>query len=133
MARFVSMAWVVEKLDDPNYVVLDPRRPMKYLSGHLKKAVNLPAYKLFNDRLLLLTVDELAKAIGAAGLDDKHTPILYDSFDGQNSSVLAWILEYLGRDDVHIMDRFYDQWLAAKHDVFYKPVEATARSFTPRI
>src|SRR2546427_8181518 len=58
---------------------------------------------------------------------------LFRSYDGQNSSVIAWILEYLGRDDVHIMDRFYDTWLAEKREVFYKPVEGTRRTFTPRL
>src|SRR5262245_39643627 len=98
MAQFVTTAWVAERLDDSNYLILDPRRPMKYLSGHLKNAVNLPAYKSFDDQLALLPADVLAKSIGDAGLDERRSPILYDSFDGQNVSVLAWILEYLGRD-----------------------------------
>lgn len=106
---------------------------MKYLSGHFRNAVNLPAYKAFDDQLSLLPVPALEKWIGAAGLSDRHTPILYDSFDGQNASVVAWILEYLGRDDVHIMDRFYDQWLTEKREVLYKPVEATARTFTAKV
>jgi thiosulfate/3-mercaptopyruvate sulfurtransferase len=133
MAEFVTTAWVAEHLDDPNYLILDPRRPMKYLSGHLKNAVNLPAYKAFNDQLALLPADTLAKWIGAAGLDDHRSPVLYDSFDGQNASVVAWILEYLGRDDVRIMNRFYDQWLGEKREVLYKPVDAIPRTFTTRI
>ena len=133
MAEFVTTAWVEEHLDDPNYLVLDPRRPMKYLSGHLKNAVNLPAYKAFDDQLTLLPTDTLAKWIGAAGLDDHRSPVLYDSFDGQNASVVAWILEYLGRDDVRIMNRFYDQWLGEKREVLYKPVDGTPRTFVARI
>jgi thiosulfate/3-mercaptopyruvate sulfurtransferase len=133
MAQFVSTAWVAERLDDPNYVILDPRRPMKYLSGHLKNAINLPAYKSFDADLFLLPVDVLANQVGMAGLDDHHSPILYDSYDGQNASVIAWILEYLGRDDVSIMNRFYDQWLAEKREVLYKPVEATPRKFTAHV
>ena len=133
MAQFVNTAWVAEKLDDSNYVILDPRRPMKYLSGHLKNAANLPAYKCFDADLFLLPAEILAKQIGAAGLDSHRSPILYDSYDGQNSSVVAWILEYLGRDDVFIMDRFYDHWLAEKREVLYKPVEATPRTFTVNI
>src|SRR5262245_31919988 len=124
MTEFVSTAWVEEHLNDANYLILDPRRPMKYLSGHLKGAVNLPAYKAFDDQLALLPSETLAKWIGAVGLDDRRSPILYDSFDGQNASVIAWILEYLGRDDVRIMNRFYDHWLAEKREVLYKPVQA---------
>jgi thiosulfate/3-mercaptopyruvate sulfurtransferase len=133
MATFVGTAWVAERLDDPNYVILDPRRPMKYLSGHLRNAVNVPAYKCFDAELALLPVETLAQQLGAGGLDGRRSPILYDSYDGQNSSVLAWILEYLGRDDVSIMDHFYDQWLAEKREVLYKPVAGTTRSFTPHV
>src|SRR5262245_4878840 len=133
MAKFVSTAWVAERLAEPNYIILDPRRPMKYLSGHLRNAVNVPAYKTFDPQLALLPVDVLADQIGAAGLNDSRSPVLYDSYDGQNASLLAWILEYLGRDDVYIMDRFYDQWLAEKREVLYKPVEAARTKFTPHI
>lgn len=133
MTQFVSTAWIADRLDDPNYIILDPRRPMKYLSGHLKNAVNLPAYKAFNEDLALLPVEALAKQIGSVGLDDHRSPILYDSYDGQNASVLTWILEYLGRDDVYVMDRFYDQWLVEKREVFYKPVDPSARTFTVKM
>jgi thiosulfate/3-mercaptopyruvate sulfurtransferase len=133
MANFVSTAWVSERLHDPKFILLDPRRPMKYLSGHLPNAVNLPAYKTFDVDLSLLAVEKLVQQIGAAGLDAHRSPILYDSYDGQNSSFIAWILEYLGRDDVHIMDRFYDEWLAEKREVRYKPVDAVQRNFTPAI
>ena len=47
MARLVSTSWVAERLGQRGFLIIDPRRPMKYLSGHLPGAVNLPAYKAF--------------------------------------------------------------------------------------
>lgn len=129
MARFVDPAWVAERLENPDFLVLDPRRPMKYLSGHLKNAVNLPTFKAFDEQLRLLSPDSLASWIGSAGLDENRTPILYDSFDGQNAAMLTWILEYLGRTDVHVMNVFYESWIGQKREVFYKPVEATPGAF----
>src|SRR5688572_11512072 len=133
MARFVDAAWVSERLEHPGYIFLDPRRPMKYLSGHLKDAVNLPTYKLFDADLRLLDPDVLASQIGDAGLDDKHTPVVYDSFDGQNGAMLSWILEYLGRSDVHVMNEFYERWIDSRREVFYKPVAAQTRVFTFKV
>lgn len=130
MAQFVSPAWVAEQLDDSKFLLLDPRRPMKYLSGHLKNAVNLPVFKAFDDQLRLLPAGSLAVWIGAAGLDERHAPVIYDAFDGQSGSMLAWILEYLGRTDVHVMNVFYERWVDEKREVFYKPVQPTARRFT---
>ena len=33
---WVTPHWVREHLADPDFILLDPRRPMKYMSGHLK-------------------------------------------------------------------------------------------------
>jgi thiosulfate/3-mercaptopyruvate sulfurtransferase len=133
MTTFVDLNFVAERLDNPNYLILDPRRPMKYLSGHLKNAVNLPAYRAFDEHLRLLSPEALAAWIGNAGLGSERTPIIYDSFDGQNAAILAWIMEYMGRTDVFMMDRFYEEWVAEKREVFYKPVETTPRIFTTRL
>ncbi len=131
MVTWVSTDWVQQHLDDPGVKVLDPRRPMRYMMGHLKGAVNLPMYKAFDAQTRLRSVDDLAAWIGAAGLGDDVTPVLYDSLDGQYSSMLTWILEYLGRTDVHLMEVFYDQWVKEDRGVYYKPVPGTPATFTP--
>jgi thiosulfate/3-mercaptopyruvate sulfurtransferase len=106
---------------------------MKYLQGHLKNAVNLPVFRAFDTQGQLLPPDDLARWLGAVGLDEHRTPVIYDSPEGQNGAMLAWILEYLGRTDVRLLEVFYERWVADKGEVFYKPVEATARTFTPRV
>src|SRR4029077_4435036 len=111
-------------------IVVDPRRPMKYLSGHLPGAINVPMYKAFGGDGKLLAPAALADFIGGAGLDDPTTPVLYDSPEGQNAAMLAWILEYLGRRDIAILDSYYENWHARRMEVRYKPVTAAARKFT---
>lgn len=133
MVTFVSADWVAERIDSPDILLLDPRRPMKYLQGHLKNAVNLPVFRAFGSDGKLLPPEDLARWIGAAGLDEKRTPVLYDSPEGQNGAMLAWILDYLGRADVYMLEVFYERWGAEKREVFYKPVEAAPRTFTPRV
>ncbi len=133
MVTFVSADWVAARLDASDILLLDPRRSMKYLQGHLKYAVNLPVFRAFGVDGKLLPPDDLAHWIGAAGLDEKKVPVLYDSPEGQNGAMLAWILEYLGRADVHLLEVFYERWLTEKREVFYKPVEAAAKTFTPRV
>lgn len=133
MTTLVSADWVEERLEMPHFLLLDPRRPMKYLQGHLKNAVNLPVFRAFDAQGRLLVPAELARWIGAAGLDEHRTPVLYDSPEGQNGAMLAWILEFLGRTDVHLLEVYYEWWAAEKRGVFYKPVETTARTFTPHV
>ena len=133
MVTFVSTDWVAERLHEPGVCLIDPRRPMKHMQGHLENAVNLPLYRCQDDGGMLLPTDELAASIGAAGLDDARTPILYDSPDGRNAAMLAWILEYLGRTDVHVMDVFYERWAEEGRPILYRPVEVEACEFSVRL
>lgn len=133
MVTFVTADWVAARLDSPAILLLDPRRPMKYLQGHLQNAVNLPVFRAFGTDGKLLPPEGLARWIGSAGLDESKTPVLYDSPEGQSGAMLAWILAYLGRTDVYMLEVFYEGWVADKREVFYKPVEAVPRTFTPRV
>ena len=54
-------------------------------------------------------------------------------FDGQNGAMLAWLLEYFGRADVHLLNIFYERWAAEGHEVFYKPVPPVPKAFTAQV
>lgn len=132
MATLVSASWAQEHIETPGFLLLDPRRPMKYMLGHLKGAVNLPLYKAFDSEARLLSPAALASWIGKAGLGDDVVPVIYDSYDGQNGAMLTWVLEYLGRTDVHMMDLFFEGWRGEGREVFYRPVAPTPRHFTTK-
>lgn len=130
--QLVSADWVEKHLDAPDFVVLDPRSAVRYMAGHPKNAVNLSVAKLRDGQGSLLPDDILAQRIGKAGLDGHRTPVLYDNADGRNAAFLAWILIYLGRDDVHVMESFWEQWSADGREAFYRPVQATPREFVAK-
>jgi thiosulfate/3-mercaptopyruvate sulfurtransferase len=132
MVTLVSAQWVEDHLDAAGLLLLDPRRPMRYLQGHLKHAVNLPTYKAFDTEARLLPDAQLQQWFEAAGLGEHITPVIYDAYDGQNGAMLAWLLEYFGRTDVHMLHIFYERWVAEGHEVFYKPVVPTPRTLTVR-
>ena len=131
MATVVTAQWL-EAQGDGSTLLLDPRRPMRYLQGHLKQAVNLPIYKAFDAEGKLSPDAQLQHWLGAAGLDDRRTPVVYDSFDGQNGAMLTWLLEYFGRRDVYVLGIFYERWVAEGHEVFYRPVPPVPGNFTAR-
>jgi 3-mercaptopyruvate sulfurtransferase SseA len=133
MATLVTAQWVERSMDGANILLLDPRRPMRYLQGHLKNAVNLPIYKAFDAEGTLLPDEHLRRWLGAAGLDNQTTPVIYDSYDGQNGAMLAWLLEYLGGIDVRMLRIFYERWVAEGHEVFYKPVVPSSKTFTAHV
>ena len=133
MAAFVSPDWVAERIGQPGYLIIDPRSAMRYLMGHLRGAVSVPYKKLQDPDGRLGTPEQLASAFGDVGLGDDVTPVLYDHQDGRNAAMAAWVLEYLGRDDVHIMDLRYEAWKDQGRDVLYRPVPTSAASFTVRL
>ncbi len=130
MATFVSADWVAERIGQPGYLVIDPRSAMRYLMGHLRDAVSVPYKKLQAPDGRLGPPEQLAAAFGDAGLGDDVTPILYDHQDGRNAAMAAWVLEYLGRSDVHIMDLRYEAWKDEGREVLYRPVATRAARFS---
>lgn len=127
--RIVSADWVEKHLESPDFLVLDPRSAVRYMAGHPKNAVNLSVAKLRDAQGNLLPNEELARRLGKAGLDAKRTPVIYDNADGRNAAFLAWILTYLGRDDVHVMESFWEQWIGNGREAFYRPVRSEPREF----
>jgi thiosulfate/3-mercaptopyruvate sulfurtransferase len=133
MLNFVSNDWVAERLDSPGVQILDPRSVLRYTAGHLKNAINVPVAKARNANNHIGSPDDLARWLGAAGVDDRRTLVLYDNADGRNAALLAWMLAYLGRDDVHVMTAFLEKWVAEGREIFYRPIKAAPQTFTARV
>ena len=133
MAKFVSADWVSEHIGRPGYLVIDPRSAMQFLMGHLRGAVSVPYRKLQGPDGRLGGPEQLAAAFGEAGLGDDVTPVLYDHRDGRNAAMAAWVLEYLGRGDVHVMDLLYEAWKEQGREVLYRPVPTEPRPFSVRV
>ena len=47
--------------------------------------------------------------------------------------MLAWVLEYLGRADVCVLESFFEAWKASGREVLYKPVVRPGATFTQRL
>ena len=133
MATFVSADWVSEHIGQPGYLIIDPRSAMRYLMGHLRGAVSVPFKKLQGPDGRLGPPEQLAAAFGEVGLGDDIVPVLYDHQDGRNAAMAAWVLEYLGRTDVRIMDPLFETWKEQGREVLYRPVPTEPQPFTPRL
>lgn len=132
MTTLVSADWVAKRMIQSGFTLVDPRRPMKYLAGHLPGAINIPAYKVFGADGRLLAPEALAEFFGRSGLSSATTPIIYDSPEGQNAAMIAWTLEYLGKTAVYVIRDFFESWKSAGREVLYRPVEAPPQHFEIR-
>ena len=105
---------------------------MKYLSGHIPGAVNMPLWKILDKNTLSLRPEgELSEALSEAGVEATSKIVLCDSYDGQNAALLAWTMEYLGHQDVGILSEYIETW-ASGRELLYRPVKVRPGSFESR-
>ncbi|HVH16248.1 MAG TPA: rhodanese-like domain-containing protein [Candidatus Angelobacter sp.] len=124
MAELVDFSWIDQHSDDADVVVIDSRPPIKYLQGHIPRAVNLPTSRVFDKGTLeLLPTDRLARIVGDAGIDNDRTILVCDDHDGQNEAMLAWTLEFLGHPRVKLLSSFMNHWTRENRPISYRPVK----------
>ena len=133
MIKLVSIDWVADHLGKHQFALIDARRPMKYLSGHLPGAINLPSYKLFGPGGRLFEPEALAELVGSAGVSCNSSAVIYDSPEGLNAAMVAWTLEYLGHPDIAVMQEFFEMWKASGRETLYKPVIIPPAVFSGRL
>lgn len=122
-------------LPDPSTagaVIVDPRRVVRYLQGHIEGAINAPAAKAFGADGALLADDALAAWLAGLGVPSDIPLLLYDDADGRDGAMLAWILEYLGHADVRFLRQPFSRWRDLGGELYYRPVAAPPAHFTPR-
>ena len=122
-------------LPDPSaagVVIVDPRRAVRYLQGHIQGAINVPAAKAFDADGALLADEALAVWLTELGVPSDIPLLLYDDADGRDGAMLAWILEYLGHVDVRFLRQPFSHWRDLGGELYYRPVTPPPARFTPR-
>jgi thiosulfate/3-mercaptopyruvate sulfurtransferase len=129
LAELVDFSWLDQNKDDPGLVIVDSRPPVKYLQGHIPRAVNLPTSRVFDRGTLeLLPIERLAGIIGDGGIDGDRTVLVCDDRDGQNEAMLAWTLELLGHRRVKLLSSFLGRWTRENRSISYRPATPEPRT-----
>ena len=133
MISLVDNSWLADHLEDPHTRIIDPRPRVKYLQGHVPRALNLPLSEFYDKETLGLHPEEkLAEIFGRVGVDFDSIVALYDSYDGQSAAMLAWLLEYLGHPRVVILSNYLEGWVKHGGQILYRPVPADPKVFGQR-
>ena len=122
-------------LPDPSdaaVAIVDPRRMVRYLKGHIQGAINVPAAKAFDPNGALLSDDELAGWLAGLGVPGDSPVLLYDDADGRDGAMFAWILEYLGHPDVRFLRQPFNRWEDLGGELYYRPIRAQPAGFIAR-
>jgi thiosulfate/3-mercaptopyruvate sulfurtransferase len=142
---FVSTAWLQEHLNDSNLVVVDGswylptqnRDPQaEYLAGHIPGAVrfDIDTVKDTSSSLphMLPSPEEFAKAVGAMGISESMTIVVYDGAGLFSAPRVRWTFQAFGARNVSILDGGFPAWKAEGRPIETGPEEPrTPRTFTP--
>ncbi|MBI4922625.1 MAG: 3-mercaptopyruvate sulfurtransferase [Devosia nanyangense] len=129
---FVTTGWLAAHLDDPNLVVIDAswflptanRKPHEeYLAGHIPGAVYFDidgiADKSIDLPHMLLPPDEFARQVGALGIGDGMTIVIYDEAGLFSAPRVWWEFSAMGAKDIRILEGGGPKWRAED-----RPLEA---------
>lgn len=142
----VSTAWLAEHLYDPNVVVVDASWYMpatgrdpnaEYLASHLPGAVFFDiddiADKTTTLPHMLPPAGEFARAVGALGIAETDTIVVYDEAGVYSSPRVWWEFTAMGARDVRVLDGGGPRWRAEGRPVESGEVTRPRRVFHPHL
>lgn len=132
MKHIVSMNWLLARLYEPDIVIVDCRFILgqpdagrnAYEAEHLPRAVYLDLEKdlsapvtTHGGRHPLPNMEQLAAALGKAGVHHGMRVVAYDDQGGMMASRLWWLLKYTGHEQAYVMDGSFSDWKKATFPV----------------
>ena len=145
MDPLVTTAWLAERLGQPGLRVadvrwyLDPSRRGRdaYAAGHIPGAVFLDVEADLSapggrrggpiGRHPWPPADQVARVMGAAGIDGDTTVVAYDDQSGATAARLWYVLLAHGHDRVAVLDGGIRKWTAEG-----RPIESAVPAVEPR-
>jgi thiosulfate/3-mercaptopyruvate sulfurtransferase len=125
----VSTEWVAQHLNDPKIRLVEVDvDTSQYDQGHIQNAVgwNWQSQLCDNVRRDILTKAEMEKLLGASGIGNDTTVILYGDNNNWFAAYALWQLKYWGHGDARLMNGGRKKWLEEK-----RPVTAEAPKIAP--
>src|ERR1043165_5108949 len=141
-----STEWLASRLNDPNVIVLDASY---YLANHKRDADaeffagHIPGAQRFDiDAIsdksnplphMLPSAEQFAKQVGALGVGDGMTVVLYDGIGLYGAARVWWTFRTFGADKVFVLDGGMPKWKSEN-----RPLETgagtprAAKTFTPK-
>ena len=142
----VSTDWLSRHLTDPNVVVLDGSYYLanakrdaeaEFLAGHIPGAqrFDIDAISDKSNPLphMLPSPEQFAAQVGALGVGDDMTIVLYDGIGLYGAARVWWTFRVFGADKVFVLDGGMPKWKAENRPTETGPAKSRApKTFTPK-
>lgn len=144
--RFVTAAWLAERLRAPDIVVVDGTWHLpttQRLAGEEYLAAHIPGAVFFDiDTIadtdsglphMLPRPEAFSSRMRKLGIGDGQTVVVYDTYGLFSAPRVAWTFRVMGVTSVFILEGGLPAWIAADGDLESGPVSRPERHFTARI
>jgi thiosulfate/3-mercaptopyruvate sulfurtransferase len=141
----VDTQWLADRLGTPGLAVVDGsfylpamrRDPEEeFVEGHIPGAVrfDVDAISDHTNPLphMLPSAEDFAAAVGALGIADTDTIVVYDGFGLFSAPRVWWTFRLFGADKVFILEGGMPKWEAENRPVESGPAKPTLKRFVPR-
>jgi thiosulfate/3-mercaptopyruvate sulfurtransferase len=117
-------------------VIVSARSSSDYASKHISGAVNVyhqDLYRTEGVEAMLKPAAEIAAYLGEKGISENSKIVIYDDGENKLAGRLYWILNYLGAENVMILDGHIKSWMKARLPVTSKATAVEPVVFTPKL
>jgi thiosulfate/3-mercaptopyruvate sulfurtransferase len=142
----VSTNWLGQHLTDPNVIVLDASYYLanhkrdaqaEFLAGHIPGAqrFDIDAVSDKSNSLphMLPPPEQFAAQVGALGVGDGMTIVLYDGIGLYGAARVWWTFRTFGSEDVRVLDGGMPKWKAENRPLESDPAKPRPpKTFTPK-
>ena len=128
----VPTDWVAQHINDPKIRLVEVDvDTSQYDQGHLPNAAgwNWQSQLCDNVRRDICTKAEIEKLLGASGIGNDTTVILYGDNNNWFAAYALWQLKYWGHGDVRLMNGGRKKWLEEKRPVTTDPPKITPTTY----
>jgi thiosulfate/3-mercaptopyruvate sulfurtransferase len=142
----VATDWLAERLGHPDLVVVDGSYYLpimnrdaaaEYLQGHIPGAVFFDIDRIADDTTelphMLPGPDRFADMVGALGISEQDTIVVYDSAGLFSAPRVWWTLRVFGAQTVFVLDGGLPQWKAEGRPLERGAVRRPPRRFRARM
>lgn len=132
MKYMVDKEWLLKNLHDIKVRIVDCRFSLadkekgsqEYKDGHIPGAVFFDIEKdlsgtagVHGGRHPMPNTDELIHKLEEAGIDETVTVVAYDNGEGAFAGRFWWLLQYLGHENVFVLNGGFKQWAAVNYPI----------------
>ncbi|SFR56014.1 sulfurtransferase [Thiomicrospira sp. ALE5] len=129
----VDANWLADNIHHPELLIIDVRDANQFEAEHLAGSVNLPATKLFDDKLYLPPLSELQALISNIGVDASKKVVVIGEGGFQWAARLVWILHTLGHAEASLLNVSYGHWPDDLFAIVNGPSTPTTRQFVTKV